>query len=87
MHRASVDLPHPDSPTMPSVSPRLTVKLRNGSDRLTLTQVTFSKGIVLRLGGGGDSVVLDQVYGGPRMSGPITRTPGCDTAASERSLL
>src|SRR5215212_4711481 len=27
MHRASVDLPHPDSPTMPSVSPDFTVKL------------------------------------------------------------
>src|SRR5262245_42262842 len=26
-HRARVDLPHPDSPTMPSVSPRSTVKL------------------------------------------------------------
>jgi hypothetical protein len=26
MQRASVDLPHPDSPTMPSVSPGLTLK-------------------------------------------------------------
>src|SRR6476659_1455792 len=31
MHRASVDLPHPDSPTMPSVSPRLTVKLTSST--------------------------------------------------------
>ncbi len=31
--RASVDLPQPDSPTMPSVSPRLTVKLTPSTAR------------------------------------------------------
>ena len=29
--RASVDFPQPDSPTMPSVSPRLTVKLTSST--------------------------------------------------------
>lgn len=39
----------------------LTVKLRKASDSLTLTQVTLSKGIDLRLGRGDDDVVLDGV--------------------------
>jgi len=43
---------------------RLTVKLRNGNDRVTLTQVTFSNGLDLRLRRGNDSVVIDQVSGG-----------------------
>jgi hypothetical protein len=43
---------------------RLKVKLKQGADRLTLTQVTFSDGIALRLGDGNDWVVLDQVYAG-----------------------
>jgi hypothetical protein len=43
---------------------RVTVKLRNGRDRLTLTGLTLPDGIVLRLGGGDDDVVLDQVDAG-----------------------
>ena len=43
---------------------KLTVKLRQGDDRLTLMNVTLSQGITVRLGRGNDSVEFDEVYGG-----------------------
>lgn len=43
---------------------RLTVKLANGADRLTVTQVDLPNGLDIRLGKGNDDVVLDEVHVG-----------------------
>jgi hypothetical protein len=43
---------------------RVTLRLRGGADRLTLTDVSFPDGIGLRLGKGDDVVVLDRADGG-----------------------
>jgi hypothetical protein len=43
---------------------RLTVKLGKGSDSLTVTQVNLPDGLAIRLGGGHDSVELDEVRSG-----------------------
>ena len=48
MHRAIVDLPHPDSPTTPSVSPRLTLKLTSST---ALTAATSFWRMIPRLTG------------------------------------
>lgn len=49
--------------TVPGVT-RLVVKLRHGGDLVTVTQVTLREGIVIRLGKGNDTVLLDRVDAG-----------------------
>jgi hypothetical protein len=52
-----------DRVTVPGVR-HLTVKLKQGDDRLTLTQVSLPDGLDLRLGNNNDDVVLDGVDAG-----------------------
>ena len=52
-----------DVVTIPGVE-RLTVKLGDGNDRLTLTNVTLPRGFDLRLGRGNDSVFVERASAG-----------------------
>jgi hypothetical protein len=60
--------------TVPGVR-RLSVKLHEGADRLTVTDVSLPDGIDLRLGDGNDDVLLDRVRnrcGAPSVAGTGT---------------